>query len=344
MGIIVPAYEYTLIKINALKDLIMSEKDLDKLSEFKDIEQFFSYISPFFPIFEPSEYDLEVIEKKINMSYVKMIGLMMMHSPRNMREFLKDYLLKYEIINIKTIIKGILIGQDAKETRNEVDFEVEIYLGNEDFINELMDIRDLDQMELFFRRSIYGEAIMEGLLFFKQTKEIFVLDSFLERLYYTNLIGKNRNYNRKERDIIDLFSRCLIEIYNLNTIYRGVMNDIEEKILVDLLIEEHIFFKTEGLMDIFQSETVKLVRRKIMEQLHKSKKIRGLMSKTRMNEEYFIPSIKNLYKQYFFNQFSFKVDDFEYRTIYLIIEILLKKENEISYLVLPKLVDLLYEI
>ena len=53
--------------------------------------------------------------------------------------------------------------------------------------------------------------------------------------------------------------------------------------------------------------------------------------------------IEKLYLDYFFKKFQLKLDDIEYHSIFRIMELLIKKNNEIKIHVLPKVVEILHE-
>ena len=71
--------------------------------------------------------------------------------------------------------------------------------------------------------------------------EIFVLDAFLDRLYYETLMNEKKKQNKKSKFIISEFIDYLIEIYNIKVIYRGIKNNIDRKLLVQFLIKNPYF-------------------------------------------------------------------------------------------------------
>ena len=201
-SVIVPSYSYTLIKIGFLKQLVIDETTLKNLKEIDDIREFIEFIGIYYPGISIQNYTIEEIERALFHTYIKIIGRVMYYSPMNMRIFLRSFLLKYEIMNIKRLILGTILGMSTSEKESLVNKVVERYLENTEFLNDLIDISSLQEIQIYMRKTKYNEAVREGILYFKNTNEIFVLEAFLDRLYYENLAEELTSLNQKERVLI----------------------------------------------------------------------------------------------------------------------------------------------
>ena len=237
----VPSYAFTLIKIGYLKQLIMDDNTLQKLEEITDIKQFLEYISIFYPGLTVKSNTLEEIEKSLFHVYIKLIGRIIYICPRTMRIFLKDYLMKYEIMNIKRIILGTILGMNIDEKTLMVNMLVEKYLDNTTFMKELIEIPSLEEIQLFMKQTIYNKVIREGILYFRKTNEIFVLEAFLDQLFYNNLNEEIKFLTQKEKVMILPYLKYVSEIYNLRLIYRGIKNNIDKNLLIQLLVDNYLF-------------------------------------------------------------------------------------------------------
>ncbi len=105
--IFILSYAYTYVKINLLKPLIIDDVSLQNLKNFTDIKQFMEYIRPFYPDIKIKDYSTIEIEQVLYHTFIKLIGRILYSSPENMKRFLKDYLVKFEITNIKQIILSL---------------------------------------------------------------------------------------------------------------------------------------------------------------------------------------------------------------------------------------------
>lgn len=338
-----PSYAYTVIKIGFLKQLIMNEETLQKLDEITEIREFVDFISRYYPGLNFNTYVIEDIEKALFHNYIKLIGKIIQYSPSNMRIFLRDYLMKYEIMNIKSVILGTILGMSVTEKSLMVNKLVEKYLNHTDFINELIEIPSLDELQLFMRSTKYNKVIREGILYFKNTNEIFVLETFLDQLYYNNMKRDMKHLNMKEKMLISLYTEYISEIYNLNLIYRGIINNVDRNLILQLLVDSNLFFDKEIFLKLMSLTNIEDFTLLLNQHLRNNKEIRSYLLRSPLNQEHLIWSLEKLYLQYYFKTFEMKLDDIEYQAIYKILEVLIKKDKEIRLYILPKIVDILHE-
>ncbi len=339
MMIPVPSYVYTFIKIGSLKQLIIDDNTLEKLKDINEIEGFINFIESFYPDLNIKEDTIEEIEKALFHFFFKLIGDLISISPLNMRRFLKDFLVKYEIMNIKQIILGMIIGLSNEEISKNVNFLIEEYLENTDFIKKIIEVKTLEEVQLHMKPTKYSKVIREGFLYFKNYNEIFVLEAFLDQLYYENLLKRERILDKKEKNMISLFNSLNTEIYNINTIYRGIINKIDKKLLTQFIINNNHFLKTDHIENLLNQETLNDFFSKINDYLGT---IHELKYKFDILElEHPIWALERLYKNYYFTKSRLEINDIESLTIFRILELIIKKEKEIKLEILPQVVKII---
>jgi len=318
----------------------MDETTLEKLKDINDIKQFIEFISIYYPGLDPRSYTIEEIEKELFHTYIKLIGKIILISPRNMRIFLKNYLIKYEIMNIKRIILGTILGMSIRDKSLLVNKLVEKYLDNTQFINELIEISSLEEIQLYMKLTKYNKAIREGILYFKNTNETFVLEAFLDQFYYENMKNEIKLLAKKERFITSLYLKYVSEIYNLNIIYRCIKNNIDRNLLLQFLVDNYLFLDKNKLIILLNLTSVDDFILNLNQYLSKTKEIRSYFLKFNLDKNHLIWSIEKLYLEYFFSKFEIKIDDIDYQAIFKIIEVLIKKDKEIRLYILPRLVEI----
>ncbi len=343
MSIIVPSYSYTFIKIVYLKQVIMDEVTLQKLEDIQEIRQFTEFIGKFYPGLDFKAYTIEDIEKALYHNYIKLIGKIMFHSPLSMRIFLRNYMLKYEIANIKNIILGTILGMTAAEKSQLVNKLVEKFLDHTDFINDLIEISSLDEIQLFMKPTKYNRVIREGIIYFKATNEVFVLEAFLDQLYYTNLKKGLRTLTKKEKVMISLYTKYTTEIYNLNLIYRGIITNIDRNLINQLLVDNYLFLTKDLLRKWVNLTNIDELIINLNRHLSGIKEIHLYLLRAKISKDHFIWAIEKLYLDYYFRTFKLKIDDIDYHAIFNILEVLIKKDKEIRLYILPKLVNILHK-
>lgn len=256
-----------------------------------------------------------------------------------MRRFLKDYLLKYEIMNIKQIILGLIIGMTNEEKSKNVNFLIEEYLENTDFIKKLIEISSLEEIQLYMKKTIYNKAIREGILYFKNNNEIFVLEAFLDQLYYFILLRRENMYNKKEKNMISLFNSFKTEIYNINLMYRGIINGIDKNLLSQFIVNNYLFLDENKINVLLDQKNLNdffleldIILRKIIE-------LKYFINIS--EEEHPMWELERLYEQYYFKKVKITFEDIEHLTIYRILELIIKKEKEINLEIIPNVVRII---
>ena len=342
MSVIVPSYAYTYIKIGFLKQLLIPSSQLDRLDKSDDIEELISTIKPYYPSLDIKRFTIDEIEHQLYHTYIKLIGKIMSYSPENLRAFLQDYLTQYEVMNVKQIILGTILGINTKEKRENVNFLVQKYLDREEFIEDLIKISSLDEIQLFLRNTKYNKPVREGLLSFRNKNEIFVLESFLDQLYYKTLTKERPNLNKYEKKMITLFTHYVTEIYNLRTIYRGIINNIDKNLLSQFLVEGNLFLDNESSMTLLNQTKLNDFFHLFNSYLRDTDELKSEYRQITAQMEHPLWEIEKMYQEHFFTKFELQVDNIDYSTLYRIFELVIKKEREIQFYILPNVIRILH--
>ncbi|MFW9829958.1 MAG: V-type ATPase subunit, partial [Candidatus Thorarchaeota archaeon] len=305
---LIPSYVYTYIKINFLRKLIIEEDILPKLKEISGIEEFIEFIRPYYPEINIKDYTVIEIEQALFHILIKLMGKILQFSPENMRLFLRSLFVKYEISNIKQIILGSIIGLSKGEKSKRVNFLVEEYLEHSDFINNLIEIDELDEIQLYLKNSRYNKAIREGILYFKNNNEIFILEAFLDKLFYENLILTTPIYDKKESTMILLYIAYSTEVYNLRMISRAIINNFDKNLTSQLLVNQYLFLDPNKIDILLNSGNIDDFISTLEVYLNSSKELKELYIPIVINKRHLRWSFEGLYQNYYFKKFQLKID------------------------------------
>ncbi|MBY9002798.1 MAG: V-type ATPase subunit [Candidatus Lokiarchaeota archaeon] len=342
-SIIIPSYAYTYIKIGFLNQLIIDDVSLAKLKTFSNIQEFIEFIRPYYPEIIIKKYSIIEIEQSLFHTLIKLIGKILFYSPESMRRFLSDYLLKFEIANIKQVIMGVITGLNIKEITKQINFSVEEYLEHKEFMNNLLEITSLDEIQLFMSKTRYNKAIREGILYFRNNNEIFVMQAFLDQYYYNNLLEQEKSYDKKERAMISSYIYQLIEVYNLRMISRGITNNIDKDLLKQFLVKGYFFLDENIINTLMNLNNIEDFYQQIENYLKKSPKLQTAQIPIVINKRHLIWSLGAIYQNYFFKINKLKIDDIENSTIYRILELMIKKDKEIKFNIMPNIIRIIHE-
>ena len=343
MSVIIPSYAYTYVKIGFLNQLIIDDVSLAKLKTFSDIQGFIEFIRPYYPGINIKKYTIIEIEQSLFHTLIKLIGKILFYSPESMRRFLSDYLLKFEIANIKQVIMGVITGLNIKEISKRINFSVEEYLEHKEFISNLLEITSLDEIQLFMSNTRYNKAIREGILYFNNNSEIFVMEAFLDQVYYNNLLEQEKFYDKKERKMVSSYIYQIIEIYNLRMISRGITNNIDKDLLKQFLVKAYFFLDEEKLKILLNLNSIEDFFQQIENFLKKSTKLQALQISVIINKRHLIWSLGAIYQNYFFKRNKLEIDDIDNSTIYRILELMIKKDKEIKFNIMPNIIRIIHD-
>ncbi len=315
---------------------------MKKIESIKDIKTLIEFISPYYPDINIKEYTIDEIEKELYKIYIKLIGRILSYSPSSIRYFLKDYLLKYEIQNIQQIIVGTIIGMNAEEKRQNTNLIVHEYLDNEKFINDLIKMSNFEEIQLYLRNTKYNAPIREGILYFRNTNEIFVLEAFLDQLYYKNLSRSKKALNDIEIGMIGMFSKYVTELYNINLIYRGILNHIERHLLSQFIVRNYLFLNDKMIQSLLKQKDLNSFFTLLNTYLKNKLNIGDTNIRLSAEMEYPTWNLERMYQKTFFRKYRTQLGSIEYSTIHRIFELVINKEKEIKLIIIPNVIRILH--
>ena len=73
------------------------------------------------------------------------------------------------------------------------------------------------------------------------------------------------------------------------------------------------------------------------------KQLKDLFIPININKKHLRWSFEGIYQNYYFKKFQLKIDDFEYFSIYRILELIIKKEKEIKFNIMPNVIRIIHE-
>jgi V/A-type H+-transporting ATPase subunit C len=129
------------------------------------------------------------------------------------RDFLVFWLRKYEIANIKSIIRGKMAGVPVDTIRRELadlhgfaTLPIDSLLRTED-VAEL-----LRQLEI---STPYAEAARQGRLVYEKKRELFMLEATIDHRYMAGFLRRAKSVHEADRSELNLLAGCVAERFNL---------------------------------------------------------------------------------------------------------------------------------
>ncbi len=141
-------------------------------------------------------------------------------APFLVRMALGDYLMKFEVENIKSIAKGMMAGMDRRSLEAGLNMSIEEALGRRHVIADLMSASNLndlaDRLRAMNHMAYKAFAKALELIHNHQEIQLAILDTLLESSYIEALTRYVRDDESLKEVITDM-----VDFYNLNILLRG---------------------------------------------------------------------------------------------------------------------------
>ncbi|HME54505.1 MAG TPA: V-type ATPase subunit [Candidatus Lokiarchaeia archaeon] len=223
-------YTYVLVKIAAAKGALIDRQKFLELADSKNLEEFKSKLASMqkdlsSEIIHTSK-DLEGSCRSVFFNYIQKI---VQNCPFTCQTFVKYFLQKYQIENLKTVLAGKIANIDEMTLKERINFQIETIFHSERLIRDALHVAKFEDVVFLYSRTPYHEILREIQKRYEGTKEIFFIYALLDR-YYIRILYKTIEDNRwsqEELDVIKMYSGTLADFYNLSMVLRGINHNFE---------------------------------------------------------------------------------------------------------------------
>ena len=192
-------YSYTNIRVKYRKDLLLKPEIFQKLMKMSNLSEITSYLEQTVYKKEIDELktkfsDINLIEYALNRNLEWTFQKIISFSLEKAKEQIKLYLRRYDVANIKTIIRG----KDSKASDEKIINEL-IACGEftRDFLEKVVrNSRDINEAIEFFKETEYYDILK------KINNDLSKLEDELDKFYYKRMLklaeGGLKKYIRSE--------------------------------------------------------------------------------------------------------------------------------------------------
>ena len=208
----VRSMESRLLKDHKINELIESAGTTELIGFLEDTD-YGPYLSE---VMGQSE-DPVIVEKALDIHLAHVYQTLANISPDGARKILKLLEKKFDVKNIKTLLRAKYVGLDAEET-----FKLLIPLGTipESKLRELSETKAIEEIVSALEGTGYSSVHSEGLTQYEQNGKLTTLEMSLDKLILENL-WKNVSVDGTEKDLFKEFIGTMIDIENLKIILKG---------------------------------------------------------------------------------------------------------------------------
>jgi V/A-type H+-transporting ATPase subunit C len=201
--------------------------------------------------------DVNLIENATYTNLARTYNDILSFSKGKLKEILSEYLKRWDIWNIKTILRGKLYGAKKEEIAEDL-----IPAGSfkTDFLDALIESESIDKIidktvEKFADTPSYDRLVDAGNEL-KRTKSLMVFEDALDRAYYTNLQDKIRARGKPNRMFLD-FVKKEIDIINIKLLFELKHEGLSTEKINEFLLPGGLELTEKKLKHLSSSESFK---------------------------------------------------------------------------------------
>lgn len=244
-------YASTIAKIGAERGKLLGEMKIRSLAE-TSLQDFTSQLRETTYQTQIAKLTLPITSRKLEhafkenliVTFEKIINF----SPKKVKEYLNVYLLRFEIENIKTLIKSAISNLSYEQKTSRIYFSIEDYFRNRVVIEEAAKYSTIREVVNAFKKTEYESALSKGLQIYEKNRSTALFDILLDQLFYKKLYNNYQNLPKKEKSHAAFYVRFEIDGYILLTLLRGKVLNYDENSLRSLVPLEG-FKITSGIVE-----------------------------------------------------------------------------------------------
>ena len=223
------------VKSYSLKGKLLVRSDLQMLSESRDLDELVTrikstaYGEAISKVTKP--YSSAKIELALRDRQADLHHKMMQASVGS--NLLFAYYLKFILRNLKTILKGKILGRNQVEIESSVSLHAEELIKERDVVVKAMIAKDIEEAITTLRGIGIGDHVEKAFSLYQEKKQIQILDMYFDKFFYENL-------SRVAKNSVDLSLHTLcgteIDFYNMLCVLRGKFWNLNENQIQDLIV------------------------------------------------------------------------------------------------------------
>ena len=218
-------YASVLAKIGAERSKLLSEIKLKTLTESKDLPVFVaqlretSYQTQIAKV--PLPLTSRKLERAFNENLIESYKKMVKNSPKNVTKYLNLYLSRFEVENIKSLVKTTYANLSPEEKTAKMYLSVEDYFKKRLVFEETVKAPTLKQLVNAFKLTEYAATLNAAMQNFEESGSTVGFDVLLDKWFYEKLSGSYLLLPKKEMPHAFFYASMENDGFTLLTLLRG---------------------------------------------------------------------------------------------------------------------------
>jgi len=253
-------YSYSIARARGMRRHLLTDKQLTTIIDSRDIEDSLDILNSTFygtMLAETSTKGFQEMEQVLNKDLITTLQNVHKFLPKKVNEIFYWYLLKYEAINLKTILRGAFAKVPKDETiKNLLPISLTIKMSVYENLASLSNIEEIVSQS---DSTIFGPALTKALPEYEKSGIILPLENALDRFVYENLWKKASEFKGMDVEFLKKAIGVEIDIINLKVLVRTKAEDIKPEVVLKYLIPQGFILNNKKLAFLNKLEEVDAV-------------------------------------------------------------------------------------
>ncbi len=129
---------------------------------------------------------VDLIEYALNRNLARHFAALLRFSEGRLYDLVARYLRKFDVWNVKTVIRGLYSGATPEEIRTDLILAGEF---DADDVDELIDAGDVEGVVEALAGTVFGDGLADALADFEATNSLVPVENAVDRAFYENLLS-----------------------------------------------------------------------------------------------------------------------------------------------------------
>ncbi|RLE82917.1 MAG: hypothetical protein DRJ51_00250 [Thermoprotei archaeon] len=203
------------------------------------------------------------LERAFKQNLIDVEKKLIMHTTREIRDFLFSFFKRHELDNLKVAVKAKILKIPAEEYVDRINFDVEAFLGNRVYFAELIAATDIRGVRKSLAELGY-EIDLDYMWSVGKEKPGFI-DLLFDKIFYNDLVEGLSKLSERDRGIAEDTFSPRIDRYNVMLLLRSRHMGISLKKAYDFLVLCEECLPPEVLKRISEAENVGTIHKILCE-------------------------------------------------------------------------------
>ncbi len=220
----VSAYSQIVARTGAERGYLLGEEKLQRLAQSRNLKELTANLrgSPYENLLKTTtEPSLENLQRVFNDELARLYRKTMLYSPNELQVFLKDYISRIEIENLKTLLRAKNAHLSYESTTAMLNLPTEDILDRKEIFVEAAKAGDVKGSLKYFEGTPYAPALSEALPLFEDAKSTRFFELTLDRDYHERLLDSAKTVSRERNKTVLPILGPQIDLFNIDTIIRS---------------------------------------------------------------------------------------------------------------------------